>query len=229
MELKEWQFKSFYEDFFRVFLFRGFQVFFGGLFEGHCWNKNNRSWARNSPFSVALKLEDRISNLYFSANDDEQLLTVLSMYTEQNIKVSMEQLKSEHRKYLYDSSWGISVIESLYPHINQFFIPRGQAKANMHALVCYNSFQEGPHSQMRATMEADQTSKLQTSKGLQDNGFTLQKCCSAVDSLNATSTSISCLQSYPNGLRLANIWRAICFVLLQNEILQLHCEGFSYI
>ena len=52
---------------------------------------------------------------------------------------------------------------------------------------------------------------------------------SAVDSSNVTSTSISCLQSYPNGLRLANIWSAICFVLPQNEILQLHCEGFSYI
>ena len=50
----------------------------------------------------------------------------------------------------------------------------------MHALVCYNTFKEGSHSQMRATMEADQISK-----GLQDNGFTLQK-----PSVNWTSDEI---------------------------------------
>lgn len=98
--------------------------------------------------------------------NETMVKAVLLAHERNDVEVFLSTFNERTKRRLYDGSWSQAVIQKLYPHTSSFFIPRGQAKAKMMALVYYNTFEISENSR-------HEIQKI--TKGLVDYGFTVQK------------------------------------------------------
>ena len=77
-----------------------------------------------------------------SKSDKEKCLeAVLRAYHQNSLSIDLRTLPAQSKQRLYDGSWSSEIIKCLYNQTDSFFIPRGQKKAKMYALVYYNTFE----------------------------------------------------------------------------------------
>lgn len=98
------------------------------------------------------------------SKDDKQLDAVLLAYERSEVRITLASLPENTKQMLFEGSWNKDVIERLFPHTTSYFIPRGQAKSKMFALVCYTTSDRNG-----AKEEAGYITK-----GLKDCGFTIR-------------------------------------------------------
>lgn len=76
-----------------------------------------------------------------SVHREARLLSVLNAFSKYGWQINFRILPIETQRTLYDGSWSTNIVRSLYPHVDAFFIPRGQAKAKMHTFIWFNTFE----------------------------------------------------------------------------------------
>ena len=124
-----------------------------------------------------------VQALKAKTDKDRYLIAVLNGYHCYELPINVDQLPSELKQKLYEESWSSEIIKCLYNKTNSFFIPRGQDKAKMQALIYYNTF-ASYNSTMQRTQDAclpvrhDATAEAECIEfGLKRGGFTVRRAC----------------------------------------------------
>ena len=107
-----------------------------------------------------------------SKSDKEKCLeAVLRAYHQNSLSIDLRTLPAQSKQRLYDGSWSSEIIKCLYNQTDSFFIPRGQKKAKMYALVYYNTFERRtPLHTTRAEAKEEAENMV---LGLREGGFTV--------------------------------------------------------
>lgn len=91
-------------------------------------------------FESFLKEHDLLAQAILSGKD-KFLESVLVAYSKMPVSLNkyIAMLPENAQKSLKKRSWGTNVLKLMYDHTDTFFIPRGQRKAKMHALVAHEA------------------------------------------------------------------------------------------
>lgn len=103
---------------------------------------------------------------------DRHLAAILLAYNQYKLPIDINTLPEPTKQKLYDGSWSLEIIKGLYNQTNSFFIPRGQGKAKMQALIYYNTFTASGSTLPRRYDAEDEAENID--EGLREGGFTVR-------------------------------------------------------
>lgn len=106
------------------------------------------------------------------SQDDTAVDVVLQGYERSDVNIIIAALPEKTKRILYEGSWSKDVVERLYPHTSSYFIPRGQKKAKMIAILCYNKFEQETSNQSPRDGAEEEAGYM--TRGLRDCGFTVR-------------------------------------------------------